>query len=60
MPKSGGKARTDVNVQVTYFKKRRVFEFQKEQTLRKIEAEGAQPLDRSSAGGATAAALRGK
>jgi cytochrome c oxidase assembly factor 6 len=41
---------------VTYFKKRRVFEHQKEQTIRKLEAEGAQPLD----GGQTLGALKGR
>jgi cytochrome c oxidase assembly factor 6 len=30
---------------VTYFKKRRVFEYQKELTLKKLEAEGAKPLE---------------
>ncbi|KAK3715571.1 hypothetical protein LTR37_004921 [Vermiconidia calcicola] len=45
---------------VTYFKKKRVFDYQKEQTLRKIEAEGAQPLNSPQGGGASAAALRGK
>ncbi|KAI7238364.1 hypothetical protein KC330_g2650 [Hortaea werneckii] len=45
---------------VTYFKKRRVMEFQRDQTLRKLNAEGATPMDSSTAGGAGAAALRGK
>ncbi|KXT16430.1 hypothetical protein AC579_5144 [Pseudocercospora musae] len=29
---------------VTYFKKRRVMEFQRDQTLKKLNAEGAQPM----------------
>jgi len=45
---------------VTYFKKRRVMEFQRDQTLKKLNAEGATPMDSSTAGGAGAAALRGK
>lgn len=43
---------------VTYFKKRRVFEHQKEQTMKKLAAEGAQPLDKGTA--ASAAALQGR
>lgn len=35
---------------VTYFKKRRVFEYQKEQTIKRLEAEGAQPLDGNAGG----------
>ena len=42
------------------FKKRRVFEYQKEQTLRKLEAEGATSMEGSGAGGAAAAAMRGR
>lgn len=30
--------------QVTYFKKRRVVEYNKEETLKRLTAEGAQPL----------------
>ena len=47
-------------LQVTYFKKRRVFEHQKEQTLKRIEAEGAKELQTSPVMGANAAALRGR
>lgn len=46
--------------QVTYFKKRRVMEHQRDLTLKKLNAEGAQGMEVSSAGGAGAAALRGK
>lgn len=46
-------------IQVTYFKKRRVFDQQKEQTLRKLEAEGARPLDSSDAGGVGATTMKG-
>ncbi|EMD00071.1 hypothetical protein BAUCODRAFT_63959 [Baudoinia panamericana UAMH 10762] len=45
---------------VTYFKKRRVMEHQRELTLKKLNAEHATPLDASTAGGAGAAALRGR
>ncbi|KAK4540864.1 hypothetical protein LTR36_008806 [Oleoguttula mirabilis] len=45
---------------VTYFKKRRVMEHQRDLTLKKLSAEGATPMDTSSAGGAGAAALRGR
>ena len=46
---------------VAYFKKRRVFEYQKEQTLRKLESEGAEPMaGREKKGSAAASALRGK
>jgi hypothetical protein len=41
---------------VTYFKKRRVFEYQKEQTIKKLEAEGATGLET----GASASALKGR
>ncbi|KAK6443557.1 hypothetical protein LTR95_000384 [Oleoguttula sp. CCFEE 5521] len=45
---------------VTYFKKRRVMEHQRDLTIKKLAAEGATPMEGSSAGGAGAAALRGK
>ena len=41
-------------MQVTYFKKRKVFEHQKEQTMKKLAAEGAQPLDGATAASAMA------
>lgn len=31
--------------QVTYFKKRRVMEHQRDLTIKKLSAEGAQPMD---------------
>ena len=31
-------------IQVTYFKKRRVMEYQRDQTIKKLNAEGAQPM----------------
>jgi cytochrome c oxidase assembly factor 6 len=43
--------------QVTYFKKRRVMEHQRDATLKKLNAEGATPMDTTggaAAGGATA------
>lgn len=40
---------------VTYFKKRKVFEHQKALTLKRLEEEGAQPMD-----GGKGAALRGR
>lgn len=43
---------------VTYFKKRRVFEHQKEQTIKRLEQEGAKPLD--GVAGAGVAALKGR
>lgn len=46
--------------QVTYFKKRRVMEHQRDLTLKKLSAEGAQGMEVSDAGGAGAAALREK
>ncbi|KAK5173009.1 uncharacterized protein LTR77_003131 [Saxophila tyrrhenica] len=45
---------------VTYFKKRRVFEHQKEQTMKKLAAEGAQPLDPATAGSVNAAGAKGR
>lgn len=48
------------DLQVTYFKKRRVMEHQRDLTLKKLNAEGATPMDASSAGGAGATALSGK
>lgn len=46
------------DMQVTYFKKRRVFEHQKEETIRRLEGEGVQGRE-NSAGGTAAKALRG-
>ncbi|KAK5139065.1 hypothetical protein LTR04_003915, partial [Oleoguttula sp. CCFEE 6159] len=37
---------------VQYFKKRRVVEYQRDQTLKKLEAEGAQKMDGALPGGA--------
>lgn len=46
--------------QVTYFKKRRVMEHKRDLTLKQLGAEGATPVDTSGAGGAAAAALKGR
>jgi cytochrome c oxidase assembly factor 6 len=47
--------------QVTYFKKRRVMEHQRDATLKKLNAEGATPMDTTNDGvGSGAAALKGK
>jgi hypothetical protein len=39
---------------VTYFKKRRVMEYQRDLTFKKLNAEGAAPMETSAAGGAAA------
>lgn len=44
--------------QVTYFKKRKVFEHQKALTLKRLEEEGAQPMAGSAS--ANTAALKGR
>ena len=49
------------DVQVTYFKKRRVMEHKRDLTLKKLNAEGATPMDTSmDAVGSGATALKGK
>lgn len=54
------KCRADIPMQVTYFKKRRVMEHKRDLTLKQLGAEGATPVDTSGAGGAAAAALKGR
>ena len=50
-----------IPVQVTYFKKRRVMEHQRDLTLKKLNAEGATPMDGSlDAVGSGATSLKGK
>ncbi|KAH9825856.1 Cytochrome c oxidase subunit 6B-like protein new16 [Teratosphaeria destructans] len=45
---------------VTYFKKRRVMEHQRDLTLRKLSEEGATPMEGSGVGGGGAASLKGR
>ena len=48
-------------IQVTYFKNRRVMEHQRDLTLKKLNAEGATPMDGSlDAVGSGATSLKGK
>jgi hypothetical protein len=46
---------------VTYFKKRRVYEWEKEQAIQRLEKQGVEGEGRSTApGGLAQAALKGK
>ena len=48
-------------LQVTYFKKRRVYEWEKEQAIQRLEAQGVEGDGRSQTPGKLAqAALKGK
>ena len=47
------RTRADSHGQVTYFKKRRVMEHQRDATLKKLNAEGATQMDTSGGGPAT-------
>lgn len=42
LPRSSCRAGADGMLQVEYFKKQRVVNYQKEQTIKKIEAEGGE------------------
>lgn len=47
-------------VQVTYFKKRRVMEHQRDLTLKKLNAEGATQMDTGAGNVGGSTALQGK
>ncbi|KAK3070788.1 hypothetical protein LTR53_009822 [Teratosphaeriaceae sp. CCFEE 6253] len=53
-PELGEFERTCASSWVTYFKKRRVMEYQRDMTIRKLNAENAQSIDMGGGGGAKA------